>query len=78
MDREVLLKRLRASQIAFGEVNDVEGLSGHPALRRVQVDTPNGPVSMVAPPACVAGSEQRLRPVPALGEHSEAIRTEFA
>jgi crotonobetainyl-CoA:carnitine CoA-transferase CaiB-like acyl-CoA transferase len=78
MDRDVLIARLRESQIAYGEVNDVETLSAHPALTRVEVDTPNGPVSMVAPPVSVGGRKQRPRPVPALGEHSEAIRAEFA
>jgi itaconate CoA-transferase len=78
MDRDVLIGRLRESKIAFGEVNDVETLSAHPALRRVEVETPNGSVSMVAPPACVDGMAQQLRSVPALGEHSEAIRAEFA
>jgi crotonobetainyl-CoA:carnitine CoA-transferase CaiB-like acyl-CoA transferase len=78
MDRHVLVSRLRDSKIAFGEVNDVENLSAHPALRRVEVDTPGGPVSMVAPPARLDSNQHVLRPVPALGEHSEAIRAEFA
>jgi itaconate CoA-transferase len=78
MDRDALISRLRESKIAFGEVNDVESLSAHPALKRVEVETPSGPVSMVAPPASVDGRERGLRPVPALGEHSEAIRAEFA
>ena len=77
MDRDALITRLRESKIAFGEVNDVETLSTHPALERVEVDSPNGPISMVAPPARFDGKEHRLRPVPALGEHSEAIRSEF-
>lgn len=78
MDREALIARLRESKIAFGEVNDVESLSTHPALKRVEVETPSGPVSMVAPPATLDARAPRLRPVPALGEHSEAIRAEFA
>jgi crotonobetainyl-CoA:carnitine CoA-transferase CaiB-like acyl-CoA transferase len=78
MDRDGLIARLRESKIAFGEVNDVESLSTHPALKRVEVETPSGPVRMVAPPASADAREPRLRPVPALGEHSEAIRAEFA
>ena len=78
MDRDALLGRLRESKIAFGEVNDVEGLSAHPALKRVEVDTPGGPVSMAAPPASMDAQQFALQPVPALGEHSEAIRAEFS
>jgi crotonobetainyl-CoA:carnitine CoA-transferase CaiB-like acyl-CoA transferase len=78
MDRDALIARLRESKIAFGEVNDVEKLSHHPALKRAEADSPGGPVSMVAPPARVDGRPCALGPVPALGEHSEAIRAEFS
>ena len=77
MERGDLIARLRESKIAFGEVNDVASLSEHPALERVEVDTAGGRVSMVSPPASVIGDQYSLRPVPALGEHSEAIREEF-
>ncbi|MER9281162.1 CoA transferase [Mesorhizobium sp. M0522] len=35
--------------VALATVNDIEGLSNHPHLRRITVDTPNGPVSSPAP-----------------------------
>ena len=77
MDRNTLVARLRESKIAFGQVNDVAGLSAHPALRRIEVGTAGGRVSMVSPPASIIGEDHALRPVPALDEHSEAIRAEF-
>jgi len=77
MERDRLIERLRESRIAFGEVNDVEGLSNHPALVRVEVDSGDARVSMVAPPASVVGMSTELGPVPALGEHSDQIRAEF-
>ena len=77
MERVDLIAVLRESGIAFGEVNDVAGLSEHPALKRIEVDTAGGHVSMVSPPASIVGEDYALRPVPALGEHSEAIRAEF-
>ncbi|HSS65812.1 MAG TPA: CoA transferase, partial [Gammaproteobacteria bacterium] len=77
-ERAELIDRLRSSQIAFGEINDVAALSKHPALRRIQVDTPTGPVSLVAPPARTDADPPTLRPVPSLGAHSEAIRAEFS
>tara|TARA_Y100001934_G_scaffold117440_1_gene143800 strand:+ start:27651 stop:28784 length:1134 start_codon:yes stop_codon:yes gene_type:complete len=78
MDRLELTKRLRKSQIAFGEINDVASLSRHPALRRVEVDSPTGKVLMAAPPATINGLERHLGPVPAIGEHTEKIREEFS
>lgn len=78
MPRDVLVEKLRGAGIAFGEVNDVGGLSRHPALRRVEVDSPTGPVAMVAPPATMDGKARALGPVPAVGEHNDAIRSEFA
>jgi len=77
MERGDLIARLRESRIAFGEVNDIAGLSEHPALKRVEVDTAGGAVSMVCPPVSATGKEYALRPVPALGEHTQAIRAEF-
>jgi crotonobetainyl-CoA:carnitine CoA-transferase CaiB-like acyl-CoA transferase len=77
MERVDLIAILRESGIAFGEVNDVAGLSEHPALTRIEVDTAGGHVSMVSPPASIDGEDYALGPVPALGEHSEAIRAEF-
>jgi crotonobetainyl-CoA:carnitine CoA-transferase CaiB-like acyl-CoA transferase len=75
--RAELIKRLRRNGIAFGEVNDVAGLSKHPALRRTTVDTPTGPANIPAPPARHDKAQRALRPVPAVGQHSAAIRREF-
>ena len=66
------------AEIAFGELNDVAGLSDHPALRRVRVDSPTGPVEMPAPPARIDGGGREPGPIPAAGAHSEALRKEFA
>jgi crotonobetainyl-CoA:carnitine CoA-transferase CaiB-like acyl-CoA transferase len=71
--------RLRAANTAFGFVNDVAALSRHPALRRITVGTPNGDITLVAPPVITDGAEPRtFGPVPAIGQHSEQIRAEFA
>jgi itaconate CoA-transferase len=75
--REALTSRLHRAKIAFGAVNSVADLVAHPQLRRASVATPSGVIDMVAPPVSVAGELPRLRPVPALGEHSEAIRREY-
>ena len=74
---ESLAEALREAGIAFGRLNDVAGLSAHPQLRRARVETPAGPVDIVAPPAR-HDDDRPLRPVPALGEQSEKIRGEFS
>ena len=71
--------RLRTAKIAFASLNSVKDFSRHPQLRRMEAPTPSGPVALPAPPA-----RRRDEPfpapgaVPALGQHSQAIRAEFA
>lgn len=77
LTREEAARKLKAANTAYGFVNDLAGLQRHPALRRVVIDTPNGPVSIPAPPAIFSDGPRRLGPVPALGQHSQAIRAEF-
>ena len=76
--RAILSERLRAGGIAFGAVNSVADLVGHAQLRRTDVATPSGPVALVAPPAQVRGANAALGAVPDIGEHSAALRREFA
>jgi crotonobetainyl-CoA:carnitine CoA-transferase CaiB-like acyl-CoA transferase len=78
MTRDEAARKLRAANTAFGFVNDVAGLARHPALRRTPVVTPAGVVRLAAPPVIATDGEAALGPVPALGEHSAAIRAEFA
>jgi itaconate CoA-transferase len=70
--------KLNAGRTAFGLVNDIAAFARHPALRRAIVDTPNGPVSIAAPPVVSSDGIRALGPVPAIGEQSAAIRSEFA
>jgi crotonobetainyl-CoA:carnitine CoA-transferase CaiB-like acyl-CoA transferase len=76
LDRSGLTARLDAAGTAWGMVNGVGGLSAHPQLRRMTVATPSGPVDMPVPPA-LADAQPALRPVPALGAHTESVRREF-
>ena len=78
MDRAVAAQRLSAAAIAYGMLNSVADFASHPALRRVPVDTPNGSIDLVAPPVRVDEAAAAPGPVPALGEHTQAIREEFA
>jgi itaconate CoA-transferase len=76
-DVEPLIEKLAAADIAFGRVNDPGSLAQHPHLRRIMVDTPGGPISCPAPAEQLAASLRQYGPVPALGQHTKAVRQEF-
>jgi formyl-CoA transferase len=76
MDVATLSKKLEAADIAFGRVNDVAGLIAHPHLRRIEVETPSGPVSYPAP-APIRDQARTYGRIPALGEHTDKVRKEF-
>jgi itaconate CoA-transferase len=76
-DVAALTQKLAAADIAFARVNDTADLAAHPQLRRIEVETPSGAVSYPAPAARRDGDPRSYGAVPALGEHSAAIRAEF-
>ncbi len=78
LTRDQAAAKLRAANTAFGFVNTVAEFAHHPALRRATVATPNGDVSIAAPPVISSDGPRGLGPVPAIGEHSAGIRAEFA
>ena len=77
MDRHKAAERLGAAAIAYGMLNSVADFARHPQLKRVPVETPDGHVDLVAPPVQVDAQTAAPGPVPALGEHTAAIREEF-
>ncbi len=78
LTRDELRERLRRADVPFGSVNTVADLAEHPALRRITVPTPVGPISMTAPGFYFAGESVEYGPVPELDQHGDAIRKEFA
>lgn len=66
MDADQAVAALLKADVALASVSDMAQLSAHPHLRRITVDTPNGPVSIPAPAPVVTGVERRYGPVPAL------------
>ena len=67
--------------IANARLRTPQEFAAHPQLaardRWREVDTPGGPVRAMLPPVTVPGREADMGAVPALGEHSAAIRAEF-
>ena len=75
--RKELEQQLGDARIAFGAVNGLDDLSKHPQLRRIRVASETGEIDMPAHPDAnrVVDGDTRI---PTLGEHSDAIRAEFA
>jgi crotonobetainyl-CoA:carnitine CoA-transferase CaiB-like acyl-CoA transferase len=76
-----VLDRLQTAGIANAKVNDMAGLWAHPQLkardRWTEVNTPNGMIPALKPAGAAEGFEVRMDPIPAVGEHQEAILKEF-
>ena len=78
LTRAELTERLAAAAIAYGALNEPADLAVHPQLRRVSVESPDGPIELAAPPAQVVGAPPALGAVPGLNEQGDKIREEFA
>lgn len=74
---EQVVARLDEAQIANAHMNDMHDLWRHPQLaargRWVDVGIPDGAIPALLPPAVPNTWQARMDPVPALGEHTEAI-----
>jgi crotonobetainyl-CoA:carnitine CoA-transferase CaiB-like acyl-CoA transferase len=75
---DTIADELDAAQIAYGRVSDIDAFAAHRSLATAEVDTQAGTVTLVAPPVVTDGARPQLGRVPALGEHDESLRREFA
>jgi crotonobetainyl-CoA:carnitine CoA-transferase CaiB-like acyl-CoA transferase len=77
---EEVVARLEAAQIANARVNTMHEVWAHPQLQARQrwreVGSPVGPLPAMLPPGSW-DAEPRMDPVPALGEHTDAILAEL-
>ncbi|WP_018240775.1 CaiB/BaiF CoA-transferase family protein [Ensifer sp. BR816] len=76
LSSEKAMQELEAAGLAYGRLNEISDVSKHPHVRRVPVRTPAGDVESIAPAAVFNSEKVSLRPVPALGAHTTAIRGE--
>jgi len=80
LSTEEAIARLERAGIGTARVNDMAALWAHPQLaardRWREFGSPAGPLPGLKP-ASGANWEPRFDPVPALGEHTDAILTEF-
>jgi itaconate CoA-transferase len=78
---EEVISRLDHAQIANARMNDMSDVWAHPQLsernRWVNIDSPAGSIPALLPPGIGTASDVRLDPVPALGQHTEALLSEL-
>ncbi len=74
--------RLDEVGIANARMRTMHEFAGHPQLaardRWRDVDTPVGPVRSLLPPITATGRNAAMGAVPALGQHTDALKAEFA
>ena len=76
-----LVELLDAAGIGNAAVNNIADVWTHPQLaargRWAEVGSPAGPIPALKPPADNDSFDYRMDPIPALGEHTEAILAEL-
>jgi crotonobetainyl-CoA:carnitine CoA-transferase CaiB-like acyl-CoA transferase len=71
------IAELESTGIAYGRLNAIPDLQGHPHLRTMAVETEAGELHIICPGAQVVGDHEVGKTVPTLGAHSQKIREEF-
>jgi itaconate CoA-transferase len=81
LPRQEVMARLERARIATSNLNDMHAIWAHPQLkargRWTEVDTPSGSIPALLPPGLPDGCEARIDPVPALGQHTDALLHEL-
>ena len=76
-----VVERLEAAQIANARVNTMHEVWAHPQLkargRWREIGSPAGPLPALLPPGSWNDGAPRMDPVPALGEHTDALLAEL-
>jgi itaconate CoA-transferase len=77
LDTPALAGRLDAAGIAHGRRREPADVWDHPQLaarsRRTTVGSPAGDLDAILPPVTLPGRRPRMDPIPATGEHTEAV-----
>ncbi|TSA09714.1 MAG: CoA transferase [Comamonadaceae bacterium] len=81
LSTEQVLARLDQAQIANARMNDMAGVWAHPQLQARErwqiVGSPAGEIPALLPPGRNSAFDYRMDPVPAVGQHTEAILREL-
>jgi itaconate CoA-transferase len=78
---EQVVQRLDAAQIGNARMNDMHEVWDHAQLRArnrwVEVDAPVGKIKAALPPGVPESFDPRMDPIPAIGQHTDAILGEL-
>ncbi len=81
MNADEVVQRLEQAQIANARMNEMADVWEHAQLKErgrwVEVETPAGPLPAMLPPGADSVQDVRMDPVPALGQHTEAVLREL-
>lgn len=81
LSAEEIVKRLDEAQIGNARMNDMREVWEHGQLRARnrwrEVQSPVGPIKAMLPPGVPENFDPRLDPIPAVGEHTDAILAEL-
>lgn len=81
LDTSSAVALLDKAAVANARLNTIDGFLSHPVLagrdRWRTVGTPAGPIQALLPAINLAGTDPVMDPVPAVGEHTDAILTAF-
>jgi itaconate CoA-transferase len=76
-----VVARLDTAKIGNAAMNDMQQVWNHPQLkargRWAEVGTPLGKIKAMLPPGMPESFEPRMDPIPAVGEHTDAILGEL-
>lgn len=75
--RDEIAEIMKAADIAFGRLSNMEDLTQHPQIRLMTIRTSDGEMDIMTPGALVNGQTYAATDVPDLGQHTDAIRQEF-
>jgi itaconate CoA-transferase len=81
LSSEEAIERLEAAKVANARMRTVRDFLDHPQLeargRWREVGSPVGPLRALIPPATLQGAESAMKPIPGVGEHTDAILQEL-
>jgi itaconate CoA-transferase len=81
LSSEEVISRLDGARIANARMRTVQEFLDHPQLeardRWREVDSPVGPIWALVPPVTMQGVESDMKPIPEVGEHTDAILEEL-
>jgi itaconate CoA-transferase len=81
LDSVEVIRRLEEAGVANARLNTLQEFWDHPQLaargRWTRVGSPAGEVRALKPPSNISGMEPRMGPIPAVGEHTDAILREL-